>query len=445
MKTPLGPHGHFLLGHTRDIQHNSPYFFLRLAREYGDVARIRILSKPLYLVSHPDAIRLIFQKNHLNYDRNSFTYKLLRTFFGDSLALSDGAFWQQQRRLMQPAFHKQRIAGMATQMTKIGKALLKRWENRPNQDEPLNIQKEMSNVMLSIISMTFLDLDFASEYSSIGQTLQTILEVAIDYIYLPCPLMSMPTSRNRRIRAALSMLDTCVYDLIRQRREQKANTEGLFSLLQTSREDGAGMNDQQLRNEIVSLLFAGYGNIANMLTWAWYELSRHPEVEHRFWEEIDTVLHGEHLTLAHLPQLRYTRMVIDEVLRLYPLAVGVPRRTLVDDTICGYRIPAKQVVVANIYAAQRHPAYWEQPETFDPDRFSPEHPCEGVRRSYFPFGGGHHLCMGNNLTLMVAQILLPMVAQRYRLQLARDQTVEPVQKLILCPGHDLFMLLKERK
>jgi cytochrome P450 len=137
-------------------------------------------------------------------------------------------------------------------------------------------------------------------------------------------------------------------------------------------------------------------------------------------------------------------MIIDEVLRLYPITAGLPRRTLINETIGGYCIPANQVVFANIYAAHRHPAYWEQPESFNPERFLPDQACEGVSRAYFPFGAGPHFCIGNNVALMEMQILIAMIAQRYRLQLASDQRADPVQRLTVCPRHDLPMFLKAR-
>jgi cytochrome P450 len=235
-----------------------------------------------------------------------------------------------------------------------------------------------------------------------------------------------------------------VHALIRERREQKTNTGDLLSLLLASSEGEDGMSDQQLRDEIINLFFAGHETTANLLTWVWYVLSQHPEAEQRLWEEIDTVLHGEYPAVEQLPQIPYARMVIDETLRLYPSVPGLLRYTRVDTNICGYRIPANHQVMTNNYASHRHPEYWERPEIFDPDRFSPDHPCEGVRTAFFPFGGGPHLCIGNNFALMEAQILIAMIAQRYQLRLAPNQTVEPIQRLTIRPRHGLLMHLKAR-
>ena len=333
---------------------------------------------------------------------------------------------------------------MATQMVKAGDMLLKRWEDPANQGKPLDMHEEMVQVASGIVGTTLFSLDLTTE-NPMGQAFQTLIQAIADYLLLPFPPLSVPTPRNRRIRATLNTLNTLVYDLIRKRREQKTDTGDLLSLLLASDEDGSGMNDQQLRDEIVSFFFTGHEAPANALTWALYELSQHPEVERRLWEEIDTVLHGKYPTVVDLPQLPYARMIIDETLRLYSPAALITRHALAGDNICGYSIPVNSLVMANIYATHRHSAYWEQPETFDPDRFSPDHPCKGACTAYFPFGSGPHLCIGNAFGLMEMQILLTMIIQRYQLQLAPNQTVEPIMRLSIGPRQGLLMLPKARK
>jgi cytochrome P450 len=337
---------------------------------------------------------------------------------------------------MQPAFHRQRILNMAEQMTTTAASLLTRWESKAKQDTPLDIHQEMLYVTLRVAGATLFGQDFSDEHNPIGAAFERMVQALAEYVFLPFPPLSIPTPRNRRMRATLKELDELVRDLVHERREHKTDTGDLLSMLL--------MDDQQLYDEIISLLFAGYETTANTLTWAWYELSRHPEVERRLWEEVDTVLHGEPPGVEHLSQLPYTRMVLDEVLRLYAPTFALARRALADDTICGYRIPANHLVWVNIYAAHRHPAYWEQPEVFNPDRFSPEHPASGVHTAYFPFGSGPHLCIGNSFALMEGQFLLAMIAQRYRLRLASREAIEPVMELTVRPRHGLPMRLEFR-
>ncbi|HEX7736155.1 MAG TPA: cytochrome P450 [Ktedonobacteraceae bacterium] len=444
-RTPCGPRGHLLLGHVRELQHDALNFYISLARDYGDVARVRLLSRTTYVVSHPDGIRQILQKQHLNYDRKVFLFQPLRPFLGNGLSLSDGALWRQQRRLMQPAFHRQRITSLATQMTAAITALFQRWESRSNHDEPLNLHQEMMRLTLCIAGLTLFGLDLSDEHNPVGRAFQTMVHALAEYVFFPFPPLGMPTPRNRRIRAALRTLDTLVHDLVRQRREQRTDMGDLLSMLLLAQdEEGQGMSDQQLRDEIMALLFAGHETTANTLTWACSLLAAHPESQHRLFEEVETVLQGEPPTVEHLSRLVYTRMVLDETLRLYPSSFALVRRTRADETIRGYRIPARHIVWTNIYAAHHDPAYWEQPEVFDPERFSPDHQAQGVREAYFPFGGGPHLCIGNSFALMEGQLVLAMLAQSYRLQLASGQTVEPMGNLTIRPRDGLSVLLKAR-
>jgi cytochrome P450 len=199
-----------------------------------------------------------------------------------------------------------------------------------------------------------------------------------------------------------------------------------------------------MRDEIISVLFAGYETTANTLAWACYELARHAEVQESLWEEVDAVLCGSWPTIAHLTQLSRTRAVIDEVLRIYPPTFALARRAVAADTICGYAVPADAVVWTNIYAVHCHPAYWSRPEAFNPDRFSAGGADVGVRDAYFPFGGGPHLCIGNAFALTEAQLLLAMIVQRYRLRAPSAQPVQPVVELTVRPRGGVPMLALPR-
>ena len=445
LKVARGPRGQAILGNARAMQQDSLGFLLNVAREYGDVARLRMLAQEVYLVSHPDGIRHILQKKHTNYDRNVSSYNPLRLFLGNGLPLSDGSYWLRQRRLMQPAFHKQRINHLATQMIEATNALLTRWEPYAKQGNVLNIHEEMMHLTLCIAGMTLFGLDLGDEKNPIGKAFQAMAHDMSDYVYLPLPPLSVPTPRNRRMRAALRTLDTMIFELIRERQQEKTDRGDLLSMLLLARDDdGQAMNEQQLRDEIISLLFAGHETTANNLTWAWYELARHEKAEEDLWRQVETVLHGRNPTLIEVSQLTYVRMVMDEILRLYPPTAQLARNSRVDDEVCGYRLPANRMVMLNIIAAHRNPAYWEHPDVFDPERFSPQHPAEGGQRAYFPFGAGPHLCIGNSFALMEGQIILAMIAQRYRLRLQSDQPIEPRMVLTVQPKGMVQMVIQSR-
>jgi cytochrome P450 len=442
-RQPPGPPGRLLLGHARDLQSRALDFFLELARDYGDVAAILLLNRTGYVVSHPDGIRQILQRNHGNYDRNITAQQPLRYFLGNGLPLSDGPLWRHQRRLMQPAFHRERVSALTATMASAAADMLHQWQVRSGRGEVMNIHHEMLQVTLRIAGATLFGLNLADRRTAMGGTFEAMVHELAEYVFLPLPPLTVPTRRNRRIRATVRSLDGLVRDVITERRRHGGDTDDLLAmLLAASNQDGRPITDQQLRDEIISVLFAGYETTANTLTWACHELSRHAEIQHSLWAEVDTVLGGRPPTAAQLTQLPGTRAVIDEVLRVYPPTFALPRHAIAADTICGYHIPADTVVWANIYAVHRHPGYWTRPEVFDPDRFSADGSDPGVRHAYFPFGGGPHLCIGNAFALTEAQLLLAMIVQRYRLRPASAQPIQPVVELTVRPrgGVPLFVL-----
>jgi cytochrome P450 len=346
--------------------------------------------------------------------------------------------------LMQPAFHRERVQGVGSQIVTSAAGLLDEWHRRADSDDIVDVQKESLAVALRVASSVLFGLDADDDVERLGRAFEAMVEALSEYVFLPLPPLGVPTPRNRRIRGTVRRLDMLVSDLVQTRRRQPRSGDLLALLLTARDEDGQGMDDAQLHDEIVTLLFAGHETSANTLTWACYELSRHPEIEERLWREVHSVLRGHQPTVAHIPQLTYTRMVVDEVLRLYPPAPFVARRVVRDSTISGYLMPANHVVSVNICASHRHPRYWNRPEVFNPDRFSPDHPDPGVRHAYFPFGAGPHLCIGNGLALMEIPLILAMIVQRYRLRPISPVPVKPTMKLTLRPPDGLPLRIEHR-
>jgi cytochrome P450 len=345
---------------------------------------------------------------------------------------------------MQPAFHRERVQGLGPLIVTSAAGLLDGWHRRADSDDVVDVQKESITLALRVASSALFGLDADDGVERLGRAFEAMVEALSEYVFLPFPPLGVPTPRNRRIRRTVRRLDMLVSDLVQTRRRHPRRGDLLALLLTARDEDGQSMDDTQLRDEIVTLLFAGHETSANTLTWACYELSRHPQIQERLWHEVHAVLGGQQPTVAQIPQLTYTRMVVDEVLRLYPPAPFVARRVVRDSTISGYLIPANHVVSANICASHRHPRYWDRPEVFNPDRFSPEHPDLGVRQAYFPFGAGPHLCIGNGLALMEIPLVLAMIVQRYRLRLTSPEPVEPTLKLTLRPSDGLPLRIERR-
>jgi cytochrome P450 len=301
---------------------------------------------------------------------------------------------------------------------------------------------------LRIVGLALFSLDLSNDADTVGHAFTTVTARISRYALLPFPPLWFPTPRNRRLSAGLNTLNSIVYSLINKRREQLVDGDGpdLLGMLLSARDEetGLGMGDQQLRDEVMTLLFAGHETTAVTLTWTWYLLSQYPEVERRLHAELDTVLAGQRPSLEHLEALPYTRMVIQEAMRLYPPIFGFTRFALSSDEIGGYALPANSVVSLSPYWTHRHPAFWEDPEAFDPERFTPERSAGRPRFAYFPFGGGPRQCIGNHFAMMEAQLVLATIAQRYSLRLVPGHQVEVEVLLTTRPRYGLPMTLHSR-
>lgn len=442
---PPGPRGHLLLGVAGDFQRDPLGFFSALTRQYGDIVHYRFVFWPVYQISHPDDVKRVFHDNYRNYDKDTFFYKPLRPFLGQGLITNDGDSWLKQRRLMQPAFHRQRLASFGQLMSDATLAMLDRWQMRAQREQPLDIADEMMRLTLRIVGQALFNIDLSNETDALGQSFTRLSKLMREsMLSVPIPL-SIPTRRNRSIKTTIHTLDAIMYGIISERRKLNTDTGDLLSMLLEARDKETGdmMNDQQLRDEMITLLFAGHETTANALAWTWYLLSQHPEVERRLHVELDEVLAGQRPSVEHLPHLPYSRMVLDEALRLYPPLYATNRKAIADDELRGYHIPANSMIMVCPYLTHRHPAFWEQPERFDPERFTPQRSAGRPEYAYFPFFRGPRMCIGNNFALMEAQLVLATIAQHYQLRLVPGHLVEPEPLLTLRPRGGLPMTLHE--
>jgi cytochrome P450 len=326
--------------------------------------------------------------------------------------------------------------------------MLERWRRSTPGDTLLDIPQEMMRLTLRIAGLALFSHDLTNEVDRIGSTFTTLSPLISSYTSLPFPPLWVPTPRNRRLLAGINTLNTIVYSIIEERRKQPADTQAtdlLGMLLYTRNEEtGLGMSDQQLLDEVLTLLLAGHETTATALTWTWYLLSQHPEVERRLHVEPEKVLAGRNPSVDDLDALPYTRMVIQEAMRLYPPAFGFTRFAIASDEMGGYPVPANSMIFLSAYCTHRHPAFWEEPEVFDPERFNPERSAGRPRFAYFPFGGGPRQCIGNSFAMMEAQLVLATVAQRYALRLVPGHAVEIQVLPTLRPRHGLPMTLHPR-
>jgi cytochrome P450 len=279
----------------------------------------------------------------------------------------------------------------------------------------------------------------------VGQAVATLAEdIGYRFAVPFYPPPRVPTPRNRRQRAALRALDAAVYGIIAARRRGETSGDDLLGLLMSVRDEdtGACMSDQQLRDEVITLFVAGHETTAVALTWVWHLLAGHPDAAERVRAELTAVLGDRAPVAVDLSKLPYARMVIDEAMRLYPPAWITNRQAIADDQVCGYHIPAGAILLVSPYVMHRHPAYWERPDAFEPERFAPECSAGRPAYAYFPFGGGPRQCIGKGLALMEAQLILALVAQRFQLRHAPGHQVEPQALLTLRPRGGLPMFVE---
>jgi cytochrome P450 len=421
--------------------------FAELNEEFGHVVRMKGLWTA-YQLTHPRDIEHVLQTNSQNY-RKGRQYREFRTSIGNGLLISDGEFWRRQRRLAQPAFHRQRINAFGQTMVESAESLLVRWQTLEAAGEPFNVVAEMMRLTLRIVGLTIFGTDLSGDTEHIARSLDIARAHAIRRMWQPVKLpVWFPTRSNRVFLRAIRASEQVIYRMIDARRRGEVETDDLLSLLMRARDEetGEAMSDEQLRAEAATMLTAGHETTALALSWTWYLLAEHPEAEARLHAELDAVLEGGRPpTVEDLPRLPYTRMVVEEVLRLYPPAWVVGRTAIDDDEAGGYRIEAKSEVVMCLYVTHRHPEFWDDPGAFDPERFLPERVAARPRYAYFPFGGGPRQCIGNNFALMEIQLVLATLARRYRLRLAPGrQQVEPEASITLHPRRGIRMTLEAR-
>ncbi len=439
-----GPKGHLLMGSLPDIQRDRLGFMVDLVK-YGPLARFRAGPLSVIQVSSPDGVQHVLQANNHNYDKKARSFEPLRDLIGDGLLLSDGDFWRKQRRLMQPVFHRQKIQVFADMIGEETAAVLDSWGQAAASGQPLNVQQEMMRFTLSIITRALFNERIGDENGSIGKNLTLLLEDSIYRFDHPFyPSRNIPTPRNRRYQQAKAELIAVIDGLIERRKASIGEYGDLLDLLMMAKdeESGEGMSKEQLRYELLTLFIAGHETTALLLSWAFYLIAQHPQVCARLQAEAEQVLAGRLPTLDDLPNLKYTRMVMDETMRMYPPAWLTNRRAIGADEIEGFAIPAGAQLTVSPYATHHDPALWPDPFQFDPERFTPERSADRHRYAYFPFGGGPRVCIGNNFALMEAQMFLAAVAQSYRLDLIPGRPVEPEALITLRPKDGPWMTVQ---
>ncbi len=416
-------------------------FVARMARDYGHAVCLRMGPVRAYFFTHPDAAKHVLQDNNQSYVKGPIIARV-EVMIGKGLFTSEGDAWRRQRRLAQPAFHRERIHGFAGTMVRRTVERLDGWESHVRRGEPIDVAAEMNALALTIVGETLFGRDLAGDTREAGRALRVALEGAahraLSYVLRP---MFVPTARNDGLRAALRTLDALVYDIIDGRRRSGRTGDDLLGMLMSVRDEDTGeaMSRGQLRNEVMTFLLAGHETTAAALAWTWDLLARHPEIAERARDEVVGVLGDRPPTIDDLPRMPLARMVVEEAMRLYPPVWGIGRQTIAADRIDGWDVPAGALVNLSQWVTHRHPDFWDDPERFDPERFRPGHERTRPRFAYFPFGGGPRLCIGEAFALLEAHLIVATIVQRYRLTLVDPRPTDIEVTLTLRPRGGLKM------
>jgi cytochrome P450 len=418
-------------------------FFGSLARTYGDLVHLHLAGEHLYLVSDPKLIRDIFVTNQRSFKKGRGLEGAKR-LLGEGLLTSEGQTHLRQRRLIQPAFHRDRLISYASTMTEYADRAAASWTDRSTID----VSQEMTRLTLAIVGKTLFGSDVEAQATDVGRALTAVMET-FWMTMLPFfdRIETLPIPALRRSKRARAELDRIIYGMIAERRKQPEDRGDLLSMLLMALDeegDGTGMTDQQVRDEAMTIFLAGHETTANSLSWTWYLLSQYSDVEARVHAEIDRVLGGRPPTMDDIPRLPFVEQVVTESMRLYPPAWIIGRRAMVDYEIAGYVAPARSVFVTSPYIVHRDGRWFPDPLRCSPDRWTPAFKATLPPFAYMPFGGGPRRCIGDQFAWTELILIVSTIAQRWRLRLVPGHPVVPQAVVTLRLKHGLRMTVERR-
>jgi cytochrome P450 len=429
-----GPRGHPILGSIREIQRDNVQAFMDAWREYGDIVHFR---GPLTidLLVHPDYVQRVLRDNVDNYPRPEFVTDKLKSIVGDGLVAAEGERWANARRVAQPAFDSELLKGYGQTMIETTGEMLEKWSTYSERGQQLDIKSEMMHISLANLATALFNFDLREALDHIEPAVAFALAHTNRRLTSPVDPQRLPLPSSKRFVQALGGLNELIYKIIGEHRGAPEGPEGFFKMLLESQdpETGSAITDQRARDEVIGFFIAGHETVSSALTWSFYLLSQNPDCWRKLKAEVDEVLGGRMPTVDDVPNLKYTEYVLLEAMRHYPPIFVMMRRALADDVVGGYHIPKDSTVVLCPDVTHRHPGFWENPEGFDPERFTPERSAGIHRMAFFPFGGGPRKCIGNTFAMIEMPLVVAMIAQRYRLDLVPGQVVFPEPAISLRP------------
>jgi cytochrome P450 len=416
-------------------------FFGRLAKEYGDMALYYTGPIPILFINSPELVHELLVERAQDFDKGKVQRDAFGQLVGKGLLTSEGKLHQQQRKLMAPAFTPRRLSSYADTMVAFADRNQADWQ----EGQILNVNQEMMRLTMSIVSKVLLGIELTAD-DEMGRAMQVGIEWVQLLMQQPIHLpLFVPTPRNHRTREGLNLIRQRVQNLIDERRTKGEDTGDLLSLLLLAQdEQGQGMSDQQVYDEVVTIFLAGHETTAQALTWTFHLLGQHPDLYRKLQEEVDTVLEGRLPTYVDLNKLPYTLQVLKEAMRIYPPSSVIIRHAIRDTELGGYKIRKNSWVTYSQYILHRRPDNFPDPERFDPERFAPENEQKLPRYAYTPFGAGHRICIGNHFATMEGHLLLATLAQKVSFEALNDFPVTPELVVTLRPKNGLKMKVKRR-
>jgi cytochrome P450 len=433
--------GYPLIGSVIDVLRDGPGFLSGVARRHpGEIVGVRLGPVRIYLVSHPDHVQHVLVDHARDFVKGDM-WRAVRALMGNGLVLSEGDFWLRQRRMMQPIFNASHLASLTDLMTDVIDRQIVRWEKNPTLDMAEEMMTFTQPVLLETLFGTSIDPREADRLRDQIMIAVREMNLRIFLYFLP---ERFPLPGDRAFRDAVATIDEALLRMVGARRASGQKRNDLLSLLMHARDEGAqqGMDDRQLRDELVTLFVGGNETTARTMTWLWYALDQHPEVDRKLRAEVAEVLGDRRPAYADLARLVYTKQVIQETMRLYPPAWMWPRFAVKDVVVDGYPIPARSTLLLCPLATHRDPAFWPDPERFVPERFAPANAAERPRCAYYPFSTGPRQCIGNAFAMLEAQLLTVRIVQRYRPRLVPGQRVVLSSATTLKPRDGMKMTLE---
>ncbi|MBI1297662.1 cytochrome P450 [bacterium] len=434
-----------LVGALPALIRNPLDYLLQARAIYGDIYELDLGVTRLVTLNHPDHAQHVLVDNARNYSKGGAIWDSLRTLLGNGLPVSEGDFWLRQRRMMQPHFHRRKLAALTDQMAGVIEDEVTNWRHTTAPGQPFDAAHAVTQITMRVIVNALFGASLGTDQVD---RVAGSLSFAVDHLFQGLITQSLPAllpiPGRRRYREAVQTIDEVVVAAIEQCRH--SDDDSLISMLidMVDTESGEQMTIGQLRDEAVTMFLAGYETTANTLAWSIHFMTQQPEIQDALQAEVDTVLQGRVPTFADLPNLRYTRMILEESMRYYPPSWQLTRTALADDVIDGVAIRQGQMVAVMQHGIHHHPTFWPDPQRFDPQRFTPEAAAARPKLAWIPFGAGQRFCIGNDLAMMEGALVLAMLAQRYTLAAVPGKVAQPHIAITLRPKTGVWTTLTTR-